>query len=363
MGLTATRISLRDFRNQQCFELEPNPSLTVLVGPNAVGKTSIIEAIEILTETISFRKPAWGETVRWGAEKAVLRLEAAGDGRELVTELEVTASGRRAFKVNGKPRKRIAEVAGILPCVTFTPDDLRLVKDSAEKRRSAIDAVGVQLSPSYSKIKQEYEKTVRHRNALLKEVFTDEETLGAWTHRMLELGSRLVTHRRRLFERMAVPLGETYRALSGGEDLVATYEPSWARDGVALDDAPAEEALLLHLKEKDREERSRRTSLVGPHRDEIAFSIGSRDARTFASQGQQRTIALAWKLSEVSVITDIGAQAPILLLDDVMSELDESRRHALTDFVGSAAQTFVTTTNLGYFDPSLIERASVVELG
>lgn len=362
VGLTVTRLELNDFRNQERFCLEPNSSLTVLVGQNAVGKTSIIEGIELLTETGSFRKPSWGDTVRWGADRALLFLHAEGDGRELTTELEVTAAGRRTYKLNGKVRRRAAEVAGVIPCVTFTPDDLRLVKDAAEKRRASIDAVGVQLSPSFSKIKQDYEKTVRQRNALLKEVFIDEQTMDSWTHRLVDLGARLVTHRRRLFDRMTGPLETVYSQLSGGERLTAKYVPSWERDGVETGDATTQEAIELHLAVKRREELSRRTSLVGPHRDEIAFFIDGRDARTFASQGQQRTIALAWKLAEVSVITDIGAQAPLLLLDDVMSELDEQRRHALTDFVGSAAQTFLTTTNLGYFDASLLDRAAIVEL-
>lgn len=362
MGLTVTRIELRNFRNQERFELEPHPSLTVLVGPNAVGKTSIIEGIEMLTETVSFKKPSWGETVRWGEDSASLRLEATGDGRELVTELDISSSSRRTYKVNGKVRRKVIEVAGIIPCVTFTPDDLRLVKESAEKRRAAVDAVGVQLSPAYARIKQDYEKTVRQRNSLLKDVFIDEDALSSWTQRLIDLGARLVTHRRRLFDRLAGPVISTYGVLSGGERLSVDYLPSWSRDDVASMEADPVEALIHQYEERKKEERTRRTSLIGPHRDEIVFLVDGKDARAYASQGQQRTIALSWKLAEVNVMTDIGAQAPLLLLDDVMSELDENRRHALTAFVGSAAQTFVTTTNLGYFDASLIDRARVVEL-
>jgi DNA replication and repair protein RecF len=141
---------------------------------------------------------------------------------------------------------------------------------------------------------------------------------------------------------------------------VASYQPSW--ESRAGTEGEPRELMDRALELRDREERGRSVTLVGPHRDEISFAIDGRDARSFASQGQQRTIALAWKLAEVGVITEIGGQPPVLLLDDVMSELDEARRHALAKFVGEAAQTFVTTTNIGYFEKELVDRALVVEL-
>ncbi len=150
-----------------------------------------------------------------------------------------------------------------------------------------------------------------------------------------------------------------YSSLVPGEVLEVVYESSWTGRGFQEDD---ETAFGEALKSAQNDERARGVTLVGPHRDEIRFLLNGRDARVYASQGQQRTIALAWKLAEVSVITEIGGQEPILLLDDVMSELDEARRHSLAAFVGEAAQTFVTTTNLGYFDPAMVERAHVVSL-
>ena len=139
-----------------------------------------------------------------------------------------------------------------------------------------------------------------------------------------------------------------------------TYESSWVRRGLPEDDPSSfDKALKLTA----GEEQARGTTLIGPHRDEIRFLVNGRDARAYASQGQQRTIALAWKLAEVSVITDVKGQPPALLLDDVMSELDEARRHALASSVGEAAQTFVTTTNIGYFEKDLVERAHIVRLG
>jgi DNA replication and repair protein RecF len=166
--------------------------------------------------------------------------------------------------------------------------------------------------------------------------------------------------RRRLFERMSAKMSDIYRTLSDNEELIAEYVPSW--HAASSEGASGREAMEEELKLKRVEEERRGVTLVGPHRDEIFFSVNGRDARSFASQGQQRTIALSWKLAEVQVMEEVGGQPPVLLLDDVMSELDEARRCALATFVGGIAQTFMTTTNLGYFDPDLVQRAKTVKL-
>ncbi|MDR3687571.1 MAG: DNA replication/repair protein RecF [Coriobacteriia bacterium] len=360
MGLLVTHLEFTDFRSYGRLELEPGPELTILVGPNATGKTNIIEGIELLTAAESFKRPAWSDVVRWGADEARLEMRAEGDGRVLDTVMYATCSGRRSYKVNGKTRKRVSEVAGIVPCVVFTPDDLRIVKDAAEKRRAAVDSVGDQLSPAYRGARVEFERILKHRNSLLREEMRDEEMLTLWTSRLAESGVAFSGHRRRLFERISTKMSEVYCTLSGGESLVASYEPSW--EGRAGTEGEPRDLMDRAIELRGREERARSTTLVGPHRDEISFAVDGRSARTFASQGQQRTIALAWKLAEVGVITEIGGQPPVLLLDDVMSELDEARRHALARFVGDAAQTFVTTTNIGYFEKELVDRALVVEL-
>ena len=360
MSLCVTRLKLRDFRSYESFEMEPGERVTIVFGANAVGKTNIIEALQLLTSASSFRNPSWADCVRWGSEESSLLLEAEGDGRRLETRLLISARGRRSYSINGTSKRTLSEVSGILPCVVFTPDDLRMVKESAERRRAAIDGVGDQLSATYFSLRSEYERTVRQRNALLKNQTPDQGVMEALTERLKNRGTSFSGHRKRLFTRLSKRLSETYEALVPGEHLGVMYESSWTRRGFEEESETGfEDALRL----SEREERARGTTLVGPHRDEIRFLLDGRDARTYASQGQQRTIALAWKLAEVSVITEVGGQQPILLLDDVMSELDEARRHALASFVGEVAQTFVTTTNIGYFEPDMIERAHIVSLG
>lgn len=362
MGLVVTRLALKDFRSYRAFELEPDECLTILVGQNATGKTNIVEAVQLVTAADSFRRPQWPELVRWGAREASIVLHAEGDGRVLEITMSVSETGRRVYRVNGKVRRRVSEVAGIIPCVVFTPDDLRLVKDSADRRRAAIDGVGDQLSPAYMTARMEYERVVRQRNALLKDAEANSNVLGALTERLVVDGVAFMGHRRRLFDRVAEKMAAVYETLSKGESLSARYVPSWERSTEEADSRAPRELMEEQLLFRGAEERARGMTLVGPHRDEVVFSVNGRDARAFASQGQMRTIALAWKLAEVSVITEIAGQAPVLLLDDVMSELDEVRRHALASFVGEAAQTFVTTTNLGYFEEELVARAKVVRV-
>lgn len=336
--------------------------LTILVGPNAIGKTNLIEAIQLLTETTSFRNPAWSELIRWDAPEARLRLHAEDGERRHDVEMRVSSAGRRSYTLNGKPKKSVSAISGLIPCVMFTPEDLRLVKDSADKRRAALDGIGVQLSETYGRLKVEYDRVVRQRNALLKQEQLDDDSLAPWDERLVTLGAKLTQHRMGLFEKVSAEASVVYGALAD-ENMSSHYLPSWSRDGMAAGQENLVQALEDHLSKKRDEERSRGVTLVGPHRDEIVFEVGGRNARSYASQGQQRTIALAWKLAEVAVVQRVSGARPILLLDDVMSELDEKRRHSLAGIVGAQVQTVITTTNLGYFEKNMLESAQVVELG
>lgn len=350
------------FRNYDSFELEMSPSLTILVGRNGVGKTNLVEAIQLLTETDSFRSPLWSDTINENTEKASLRLRAEGDSRHLEVDLQLSRRGPRKYTVNGKKRSSVIGVAGIIPAVVFTPDDLRIVKASSDRRRGALDSLGNQLSPSYARLRLDYERVLRQRNSLIKDRPTGSDVMGSLTEQLIESGSALIEHRKRLFERLKTKMVEIHSALSGGTVLDVTYLESWERDGLNLGQGETREQFREALGKTKKLEVNRGSTRVGPHRDEVVFQVDGREARAFASQGQQRSIALAWKLAEVRVIEDIAVQPPVLLLDDVMSELDEERRRALTERIGSDIQTVITTTNIGYFEDSLISRAKVIDL-
>lgn len=359
-----TRLTAADFRNYENLTVEPGSNLTILLGPNGAGKTNVIEAIALLTQGDSFRTQTWSDVVRWGAERASVALLAEGEDQGPVTISLVVEGGRRSYRVNGTVKRRIADVAGTLPSVVFTPDDLRMVKGAAERRRAALDTLGTQISSAYGTVRAEYDRILRQRNALLRSGDASDEELASWTDRLAETGGRLREHRRRLFALHAPHVGAIYAALSGGEGLTTGYQDRDGEPPEAGADGPDETTRIRAAAlMRAREERARATTLVGPHRDDLTFAVNGKDARAFASQGQQRTIALAWKLAEIEVIEETAGQTPVLLLDDVMSELDEDRRRALAQFVGTRTQTFVTTTNLGYFEPALVTGATIVELG
>ena len=359
-------LELRDFRNYDVFRLEPGHALTVLVGPNAVGKTNAIEALQLVTSTMSFRRPKWEDLVRWGTREARVSMLASRGARHLDTTLDVTPDGRRIYTINGQVKRRLSEVAGVLPSVVFTPDDLDMVKGPSEKRRSSIDDLGEQISATYGSLRRDYARVVRQRNALLREGVPGAHQ-AVWDEQLVALGSRLLSHRERLLARVMSSASAAYAGMTGGERLTWAYLD---RCGLPVDRDPGEltqqqaaRALREALRERSGEERRRLVTLVGPHRDDVVFCVDGREARVYASQGQQRTVALAWKLAEVQVVHDVLRRRPVLLLDDVMSELDADRRAALGSLVTADTQTFITTTNLGYFSSELLEGATIVELG
>lgn len=354
MSLLVESLSLRSFRSYGDREIALGDEITILVGANAQGKTNAIEALQLLTEGSSFRNPVWADLVRWGDSGCHIGARLTGDGRDLTVEMVVGESGRRSYSLNGKTKRSAADATGLIACVLFTPDDLSFVKGSADRRRQAMDGLGAQLSSTYGGLRREYDRVLRQRNALLKHGAASDD-IAPWTERLVEVGAKLTIHRTGLFTRLAPKVGEVYSHLAQGEVLEASYVCSLGED-------ISEDRFRLELERKKEQEIARGTTLVGPHRDDVAFSIAGQDARRFASQGQQRSVALAWKMAEVTTVADVSGSRPILLLDDVMSELDAHRRHALAEFVGTAAQTVVTTTNLGYFDPELLDRARVEEI-
>lgn len=360
MSLVVTHVSFRDYRNLGNRELDPAPGVTVLVGPNAAGKTNTVEALQYLTTGSSFRRPSPAELVAPGADEAHVRGCLEGDGRVVDVELAATPEKRRFLK-NGKPC-RAADLAGTLLSVLFCPDDLSLVKGSASRRRGELDAFGAQANAGYRKVLATYTRSVEQRNRLLRDG-CEPVLLDAWDESVAVGGATLLRHRLSLFERLSVLVGEVYGEVVATERLgcryvssVADAEPGMGRDDLAR--------LMLEQMRAGRADDLRRgQTLVGPHRDDVAFTIDGRDARAFGSQGQQRTVALAWKMAEVRLCEGLLGERPLLLLDDVMSELDESRRGTVTRFVEGGIQTVITTTNLGYFTPGQLDDMLVVDYG
>lgn len=378
MSLKIENICLDNFRGYSHLFLDGLKDLTIVVGPNAVGKTNIIEAIQLLTAASSFRKSSWPEIISWGQQAARASI-LMKDEKRIVEHVINIKDNERSYEVNGK-KKGVASIRGTLPCVLFTPDDLQLVKASSSKRRENIDNLASQLSKNYQSLKSNYQQVLKQRNLLIREEVHSGALFESWNESLAVHGSRLCVNRWRLLDRLSKHMKEIYSQIVDRERLDVVYIPSWKRfdekcrqigDFARYEDIEDKGNCSLEEVERILDEYSKRladaevrrgTTLIGPHKDEIAFYINGKNARMFASQGQQRTIVLVLKLACVEVVNEIGGVEPILLLDDVMSELDSRHREALASFILKNTQSIVTTTNIDYFSRNMLEQAEVIEV-
>ena len=323
MDLAIAHISFLNFRSYEAFDLDGIGPLTVLVGPNAAGKTNVVEGIGLLTAQSSFRHAPVDQLVRAGAPFARLTADVTDGSRQLELAVQM-AEGKKKHLLNGKP-KRTADLKGLVPSVTFTPDDLELAKGAMSVRRAALDALGSQLSANHYLIRRDYEKVLRHKNRLLKDE-APAALVGAMNETLVTCGAQLSCYRAALFEKLAASMASYYAEITDGhERLDAGFVPSWeehdplsfATRTFGRDEA--REALADALARRGGEERVRKRALVGPHADRIEFFIDGKNAALFGSQGQQRSVVLAFKLAEATLIQDILRQKPVLLLDDVIA--------------------------------------------
>ena len=298
--------------------------------------------------------------------------------RRLDVALLLGSNGKR-YRLNGKA-VRAAALQDNLPAVVFTPDDLSLVKGSPSIRRASLDTMGSQLSANYRAVKRDYDKILRQKNKLLKEE-ADPLYLSSVNEVLSVVGAQLCRYRLQIFDSLAYELPLQYAEIAASKESVSVrYRLSWEGEDANVGSAaqvsrqaslhkegiPDRELLQRELsKTLDSlmdEERRRKQSLVGPHRDTLDFVLDGHEAGRFASQGQQRSLAIAFKLAEFRLIEKKRHQRPLLLLDDVMSEIDATRREMLTRRLKNASQTFITTTNLGYFTSELLSSARVIRL-
>ena len=319
------RLWLTDFRNYSTVEVAPAPGLTVLTGDNGEGKTNLLEAVAWLATMSSFRGAPDDALVRSGCEAAVVRAEVApGDGRAVLIEAEVPAAGRTRVLVNRQRLRRARDLLGALRVTVFSPDDLALVKGGPAGRRRWLDDTLVAVDPRHDALVTDLDKVLRQRNALLRQaggrVTTDvAATLDVWDTRLGEVGESLARARAALVERIEPVVGKAYDRVAGGAaQVTTTYDAPWRAEGLA--------ASLPAVRQDDLR---RGVTTVGPHRDELLVAVGGLPARSHASQGEQRSLALAMRLAAHELVTEATGSAPVLLLDDVFSELDAARSDAL----------------------------------
>ena len=397
-------LHLRQFRNYLDQKVAFDAPKTILVGNNAQGKSNLLEAVELLSTLKSHRVGRDRDLIL--DSKPIGQIDAALDRQTGSIDLSLTlrSQSRRTCKLNGEPLRRHLDFLSVLNVVQFSCLDLELVRGGPEGRRNWIDRLVIQLEPIYAHILQQYNQILRQRNALLKQSrevrkaefsqnldkkrFLEAENpepenaqdlpipnsqspipsseLALWDAQLATAGARVIRRRDRILERL-MPLARNWHSsISGsaeildvkydsniqvGPELIASYNLEGVR-----------QAFLEKIQQRAIAEQFQGTTLVGPHRDDITFTINNTPARQYASQGQQRTLVLALKLAELQLIEEVVGEAPLLLLDDVLAELDLSRQNQLLETIQERFQTLITTTHLGAFDSQWLRQTQILSV-
>lgn len=334
-------IELKNFRNYENLEISFDEGTNILFGDNAQGKTNILEAAYMSGTTKSHKGSRDKEMIRFGEEEAHLKTVVVRGGREYQIDMHLKKNRAKGIAIDKIPIKKASELFGILNIVFFSPEDLNIIKNGPAERRRFLDSELCQLDRIYLADLTNYNKILAQRNKLLKDMIyrpSLSDTLPVWDMQLIETGKKIIRRRKQFVDELREIVSDIHYRISGGkEELLLKYEPN-------IDDIFFEDE-LSRAKEKDK--KLCQTS-VGPHRDDLLFSIGDVDIRKYGSQGQQRTSALSLKLSEIELVRKSISDTPVLLLDDVLSELDSSRQNYLLNNI-SDTQTIITCTGLDEF--------------
>ncbi len=334
-------LELADYRNYETLNISFDKGTNILYGNNAQGKTNILEAIYVSATTKSHKGSKDREIVNFNREEAHIRTYLEKEEAEYRVDMHLRKSKSKGIAIDGQKIKKAAELLGLLNVVFFSPEDLSIIKNGPAERRRFADMELCQLDSFYLYNLNHYNKIINQRNKLLKDIpFNPDlkETLNIWDLQLISFGSKIIERRELFAGQLCEIIKEIHKKLSGGkEELVVKYEPD-----VTIDNF---EKKMKENQEKDI--RSKMTS-AGPHRDDFIFIVNGIDIRRFGSQGQQRTAALSLKLSEIELVKKITKDTPVLLLDDVLSELDSNRQNYLLNSIGDI-QTIITCTGLDEF--------------
>ena len=334
-------LELQDYRNYEYLELSFDKGTNILYGDNAQGKTNILEAIFLSATTKSHKGTKDKDIINFNKEEAHIRTYLEKEGIETRVDMHLRKSKSKGIAIDGQKLKKAADLLGLCNVVFFSPEDLSIIKDGPAERRRFVDMELCQLDSFYLYNLNNYNKIVNQRNVLLKDLFFQpelKETLHIWDSQLVSFGSKIIERRKVFAEQLNDIIYDIHYKLSGGrEEIKVVYEP----------DVEIEEFERSLRYSQDKDIKLKQTT-VGPHRDDFSFYVGGIDIRKFGSQGQQRTAALSLKLSEIELVKRITKDTPILLLDDVLSELDNNRQNYLLNSIGDI-QTIITCTGLEEF--------------
>ena len=334
-------LELADFRNIISLHMDFSRGTNILYGENAQGKTNILESLYMVSTTKSHRGVRDRDMIRFGMEEAHIRSMIMKGGIDYRIDMHLRKNKSKGIAINGQRIKKASELIGLLHIVFFSPEDLGIVKNGPAERRRFMDMELCQLDASYLHNLNQYNKTVENRNRLLRDMYQFPElqdTLSIWDAQLVNYGRQIIESRRSFITDLNEIVEEIHAKLSGNrEHLIICYEPNTEADDF-------EEKLL---RSRERDIHMKMTS-VGPHRDDFSFFDGETDLRKYGSQGQQRTCALSLKLSEIDLVKKVIGHKPVLMMDDVLSELDSGRQNYLLSTIGGI-QTFITCTGLDEF--------------
>lgn len=357
-------IALQNYRNYENLELETTNGVNVFLGPNAQGKTNLLEAIFVLALSKSHRTSKDKELIGWQGDMA--RISATADKRygSVALDLSFSAQGKKA-KINGLEQRKLSNFIGSINVVMFAPEDLEIVKGTPGVRRRFLDMEIGQVQPGYLYTLQQYGKVLQQRNNYLKSSGPDkmnDTMMDIWNMQLAEHGVKIMKKRKDFIEKLQGFAEQIHAGITGGaEKLSITYRPSFECD-LLQDESVLFEQFMLKLTQVKDQEIRRGVTLAGPHRDDLAFFINGKEAQVFGSQGQQRTTALSLKLAEIELIREEIGEYPLLLLDDVLSELDQNRQTQLIETFQSKVQTFITTTGLESVNMSKLHDAGIYDV-
>ena len=331
--MTVSHIEYRDFRNIALLELEPDHGVNIVYGENAQGKTNLLEGIWLFSGMRSFRGAKDAELIRFGSDFGRLKMAFAAGGRE--QKAEITVSVKRKAKLNGVELPSCAGLIGKCSAVVFSPSFLSIVKNGPEERRRFLDAAICQIKPGYANLLAEYNRLLKQRNSLLKDIPIEPallDMLDVIDERLTAAGEGLAQERKRYIDELLPSVRRIYDGFSGGsEEINVGYVEKEAENG----------SFAQRLKANRKQDIINKTTSVGPHRDDMDIKINGISARSFGSQGQQRSCAIALKMGEAEVMKHFTGEQPVVLLDDVMSELDANRQDFILNHIIDR-QVFIT---------------------
>ncbi|MBE5895327.1 MAG: DNA replication/repair protein RecF [Lachnospiraceae bacterium] len=334
-------LELENFRNYKSLQISFDEGVNILYGDNAQGKTNILEAIYVSATTKSHKGSKDKEIINFDAEEAHIKTYLDKEGLERRVDMHLRKSKSKGIAVDMVKLKKAAELLGLLNVVFFSPEDLSIIKNAPSERRRFVDMELCQLDSIYLYNLNNYNKIINQRNKLLKEIYFNndyKDMLGIWDMQLVSYGQKIIERRELFVQQLNEIIYDIHKNLSGGkEELVIQYEPY----------VKAEDFEDLLKKNLEKDIKLKMTS-AGPHRDDFVFCSNGIDVRTYGSQGQQRTAALSLKLSEIELVKKITKDKPVLLLDDVLSELDSNRQNHLLNSIGDI-QTIITCTGLDDF--------------